>query len=111
MNLPIEQVNEKFETMGLLSNGKPVSFAKFKTFADVHEYGRGRNKLFIVFVGHPRENLFAFYPPQTTKADSLAISYQYYLDTVTTEMKQEYLDENVMWGNKGYPLVYGNLRG
>ena len=109
MNLPVEQVNEKFEAIGLLPNGKPVSFAKFKSVADAHQYGRGRSKLYIVFIGHPRENLFAFYPPQTTKADSLAISYEYYLDTVTTELKQEYLDENVMWGNRGYPVSYGGI--
>lgn len=109
MNLPVEQVNPKFEALGLLPNGKPVSFTKFKQYADAHEYGRGRNKMYIVFVGHPKENLFAFYPPQTTKADSLAIAYEYYLDTVTTTMKQEYLDENVMWGNRGYPLSYGRI--
>ena len=109
MKLPVEQLNEKFEALGLLPNGKPVSFSKFKSIADAHEYGRGRTKLYIVFIGHPKENLFAFYPPQTTKAESLAISYEYYLDTVTTDMKQEYLDENVMWGNRGYPISYGGV--
>ena len=109
MNLPVEQVNEKFEALGLLPNGKPVSFAKFKQYASAHQYGRGSNKLYIIFVGQPRENLFAFYPPHGTKADCLAIAYEYYLDTVATDMKQEYLDENVMWGNKGYPLSYGRI--
>lgn len=109
MRLPLEEVNGKFEALGLLPNGKPVSFNKFKEWADAHEYGRGKGKLYIVFVGHPRENLFAFYPPQGTKAECLKIAYEYYLDTTSTEMKQEYLDENVMWGNKGYPISYGGI--
>ncbi len=110
MNLPVEQVNEKLAWLGLIMDGgKPLSFTGFKNRVDAHEYGRGRSKIYIVFVGHPRENLFAFYPPQTTKADSLRIAYEYYLDTVTTDMKQEYLDGNVMWGNKGYPISYGGI--
>lgn len=110
MNLPVEQVNGKFEVLGLLPNGKPISFAKFKQYADAHLYGRGKDKIYIVYVGIPRQNLFAFYPPRTTKADSLAISYQYYLDTVTTEMKQEYLDKNVVWSTGGYPIFYRKIR-
>jgi hypothetical protein len=40
----------------------------------------------------------------------IQIAYEYLVDTITTKMKQEYLDENVQWGNCGIPLAYGNLR-
>lgn len=110
MNLPIEQVNQKFEELGLLVQGQPVSFNRFKYLCDIHTYGKGSRKLYIFFVGHPKENMFAFYPPTVNKVESLKIAYDYYLDTVLTEMKQEYLDKNVMWGNKGIPLSYSELR-
>jgi hypothetical protein len=106
----IDKINENFEALGLLVNGKPVSFSKFKERADAHAYTRrGVKPIYIVYVGSPRENLFAFYPPRTTKAISLKIAYEYFLDTVTTDMKQEYLDGNVAWGNSGYPLSYGRI--
>ena len=40
----------------------------------------------------------------------LKISYEYLLDTIQTEMKQEFLDGNIIWGNCGIPLAYGDLR-
>lgn len=110
MRLPLEEVNGKFEALGLLPNGKPVSFNKFKEYADAHEYGRGKGKLYIVYVGNPRENLFAFYPPQGTKAECLKVAYGCYLDTVLTESKDQYQFENVMWGNCGYQVSYGGIR-
>jgi hypothetical protein len=32
------------------------------------------------------------------------------VDIATTELKQEYLDGNVLWGNCGYPLQYKDIR-
>jgi len=110
MRLPVEQVRGKLELLGLIINGKPISFKEFKERADVHEYGRGRNKLHIIYIGQPKENLFAFYPPQTTKPEALKISYEYYKDCVESEFMCEYNDENVMWGNCGIPVSYGNVR-
>jgi hypothetical protein len=40
----------------------------------------------------------------------LKIAYEYLVDTITTEMKQEFLDGNIQWGNCGYPLSYGDIR-
>lgn len=111
MSIEVTEVNSKLEAIGdLIKNGKVCSFAQFKQYANVHEYGRGRGKLFIIFVGFPKENMFAFYPPQTTKADALVISYEWLIDTYNTEMKQEFLDDNVMWGDNGIPLSYRGLR-
>ena len=47
---------------------------------------------------------------QYSRVEMVKIAYEYLVDTITTEMKQEYLDENVQWGNCGIPLAYGNLR-
>jgi hypothetical protein len=111
MRLPLPILNQKLKDLGLITDkGQPISFAKFKQLADIHQYGKGQRRLFIIFVGHPRENVFAFYPPTCTRPEMLKIAYEYLLDTITTEMKQEYLDENVMWGNCGIPLNYGAVR-
>jgi hypothetical protein len=64
-----EQIREKMELIGLTVNGKAISFAKFKSIADAHQYGSRSNKIYIVYYGHPRQNLFGFYPPQTTKKE------------------------------------------
>jgi hypothetical protein len=111
MRIPIAILNQKLKDLGLITEtGKPISFAKFKKLCDVHQYGRGKTRLYIIFIGHPRENLFAFYPPTCTKPEMLKISYEYLLDTITTEIKQEFLDTNIQWGNCGYPLCYGDVR-
>ena len=112
MKLPIENINQKINELGLIdSNGKPISFAKFKKLISTHQYGRGQRRLFIMYIyTHPRESLLAFYPPTTTKPKMLKIAYEYLVDTITTDIKQEYLDENIMWGCNGIPIAYGNLR-
>lgn len=110
VKLAVSRIDSKLAALGLVSNGKAITFTEFKKVGDVHQYGRGKNKLYVIYLGSPKENLFAFYPPQTTKKESLEIAYQYFIDIATTEMKQEYLDENVMWGNCGIPISYGSLR-
>jgi hypothetical protein len=88
-----------------------ISFAKFKKLCNIHQYGRGQRRLFIIFVGQPKENLFAFYQPTCTRPEMLKIAYEYLVDTITTDMKQEFLDGNMQWGNCGIPLSYGDVRG
>ena len=109
--LPKAILNEKIKDLGLIDeNDKPISFAKFKQRIDIHQYGKGQRRLFILFIGHPKENLLAFYPPTDTRPSMLKTAYEYLVDTITTSMKQEYEDDNVMWGNCGYPLSYGRVR-
>jgi len=108
--LPFDKVKPKLKQVGLIGeDGKVISLSKFKQVADAHAYGRGANKIYIIYVG-PRDNQFAFYPPQGTKKESLGWSYEYLVDTVETDMMQEWLDGNVMWGNVGIPIGYGNIR-
>jgi hypothetical protein len=111
MRVPIEVVNQKLKDLGLVTeSGKAISFTKFKSIADIHEYGYGKRKVFIIFVLNSRENIFGFYPPTCTRVEMLKISYEYLLDTIGSEIKQEFLDGNIQWGNCGIPLAYGDLR-
>ena len=111
MRIPKAFLNQKLIDMGLIiDNHKPISFAKFKKLCDIHQYGRGQRRLFIIFVGQPKENLFAFYPPTCTRPEMFKIAYEYLVDTITTDMKQEFLDENIQWGNCGIPLSYADVR-
>jgi hypothetical protein len=100
------EVRNKLELLGLIVNNKAVSFTKFKSIADAHQYGSRGNKIYIVFYGHPKENMFAFYPPQTTKKESMDIAYQYYLTMVENADINEFTYGNVCWTDRGYPLNY-----
>ena len=111
MRLSNEALMEKLKALGLIDeNGNPISFSKFKKLVDIHQFGSGSKRLFIFFIGNPKENLIGFYPPTDTRPEMMKICYEYLVDTISTDIKQEYLDENIQWGNCGYPVVYGDLR-
>lgn len=111
MKLPISLLMPKIKDLGLIDEkGEVISFAKFKKLVDIHYYGKGRRKLFVLYVGKPKENCLAFYPPTDRQLEMLKTAYEYLVDTVTTELKQEYMDGNVVWGNCGYPLTYSKIR-
>jgi len=103
------QLKEKMELIGLSVNNKPISFSKFKERADAHQYGSRGNKIYIVYCGLPKENLFGFYPPKTTKQESLQIAYQYYLSVFESEHNNEFTYGNIAWGQNGYTLSYRKL--
>jgi len=105
--LSLEEIIPKLTELGLVNDGKPLSFSAFKKYAEAHPYGR-RPYIYIIFVG-VKNNRFGFYPPKCNKLMSLKIAYQYYID-LFSDMKQEWLDGNVCWGNCGLPLAYGKLR-
>lgn len=110
---PFSEINNELKKQNLIkADGNVVSFAEFKKLANIHQYGRGQRRLFIIFVynSHPKDGMFAFYPPTTNKPEMLSIAYDYLVDVATTDMKQEYLNENVIWGNGGIPLSYGKIR-
>jgi hypothetical protein len=111
MRIPHSLLMFKLKELGLITDsGNTISYSKFKKMVDVHQYGRGKRRLFIIFVGLPKENLIAFYPPTDLKEEMIKISYSYLVDTIETEMKQEFLDGNIMWGDCGYPLSYSPIR-
>ena len=111
MRLSNEALMEKLKALGLIDeNGNAISFSKFKKLVDIHQLGIGRKRLFIFIIGNPKENLIGFYPPTDTRPEMMKICYQYLVDTITTDIKQEYLDGNIQWGNCGIPIGYGDLR-
>jgi len=104
-----KELIEKMELIGLSVQGKPISFGKFKERADAHQYGNRSSKIYIVYIGHPKQNLFGFYPPRTTKKESLEIAYEYYLSVFDNENHNEFTYGSIAWGCNGYTLSYRKL--
>tara|TARA_R110000868_G_scaffold147711_3_gene369271 strand:+ start:821 stop:1147 length:327 start_codon:yes stop_codon:yes gene_type:complete len=104
-----DEILAKMELIGLTKEGKAISFNQFKKIADPHQYGNRGNKIYIVYCGLPKENLFGFYPPRTTKKESLEIAYQYYLSIFEDQDINEFAYGNIKWGDTGYPISYRKL--
>ena len=106
MKLPFSILKKKLNEAGLTKDkGEVITFAKFKKLVTIDQYGKGKGRLFILFVGEPKENLFAFYPMTDTRPNMLKEAYGYLVD-----IKEAYDSEDVVWGNCGYPLKYGKIR-
>jgi len=103
----------EFKTIGLITeNNKPISKKAFKERASVHQYGRGKSMLNVMyFFIHPKECIYGFYPQYQgdSKATCLTNAYQMYLDLLNGEM-DEVDCNNIQRGNTGIPIGYGNLR-
>lgn len=104
----------KLKELGVYDNTNEclVSLNRFKNdYADVHVYGRGRNKRFIVFVGHPKQNMFGCYIITNITTKASAIREAYYMLNELLEGNKELLDDcYIQWGNSGVPLSYGSIR-
>jgi hypothetical protein len=103
----------KLKELGVYDNTNEclVSLNRFKNdYADVRVYGRGMNKRFIVFVGHPKQNMFGVYVnPVNTKANAIKEAYCMLTDLLNGD--KDLLDcEDVMWGNSGIPMTYHGIR-
>ena len=108
-NMNTDEILAKMELIGLTKEGKAISFNQFKKIADPHQYGNRGNKIYIVYYGHPKENMFGFYPPQTTKKESLMIAYQYLLSALEDPFMSEFEFGDIAWGDRGYPISYRKL--
>ena len=104
-----DEILAKKELIGLTKEGKAISFNQFKKIADPHQYGSRGNKIYIVYYGHPKQNMFGFYPPQTTKKESLMIAYQYLLSALEDPFMSEFEFGDIAWGDRGYPISYRKL--
>jgi len=102
-------LQEKLKALGLINNEIPVTLKEFKEAVSIHDYGQGRTKRKILYVGHSKENCFAFYPEiETTNPMVLKECYTYYTELVNGNF--EMVDDGyVAWGNSGYPLVYAKI--
>jgi hypothetical protein len=108
MRLTKEQLIENLKLLGLvgLENDKPISYSGFKNRASIHKYGK-KNK--IVFVGHPKQNLFGFYVLFDNDTNAMKEAYRMFCKLASGNMV-DYNYDNIQWGNAGIPLGYGDLR-
>lgn len=109
-----DRVMRDFKELGMLgADNKPISRNKFNKLASVHTYGRGRKALKIYyFYKDTHVKIYGFYPSQGTKAENLQECYQWYLDIVSgnVEPLDGRFNRDVVFGNSGIPLAYGDLR-
>lgn len=106
--LYIPFLHEKLKAIDMLKDCKPVTFKAFKEMIDIHDYGRGVSKLKIMYMGHPKENCFAFYPERNPNTIALKECYENYVAIINGDWRP--LDNgDVVWGNSGYPLMYADI--
>jgi hypothetical protein len=105
-----DKIMRDWETIGLIKKGKLISKKAFNELASVHLYGKQTNNLRIIFFGHPRENMYGFYPKfRENQAKQLLAIYQWCINVIDGDMS--YFDfQYIQFGNCGIPLSYGNLR-
>ena len=108
MKLSNEQLVDNLKLLGLvnLSTNKPISYSGFKNRASVHKYGDSYK---IVFVGHPKQNLFGFYVMYGNDSQVMKEAYDMFISLVKGNM-EDYNEGDVQWGNGGIPIGYGGLR-
>lgn len=108
MKLSKEQLIDNLKVLGLVSiqDNKPISYSGFKNRASIHQYG---NSYKIVFVGHPKQNLFGFYVQYNNDSKVMKEAYEMFVKLAKGDM-DDYNYDDVQWGNAGIPLGYGNLR-
>lgn len=106
-------VMNEFKKIGLVKeNGSAISKKEFKEQASIHQYGRGKHMLNVLyFYSHPKECIYGFYPQLQgdSKAECLTNAYRMYINLLNGEMDDFDCDE-IQRGNCGIPIGYGNLR-
>lgn len=107
-----DRVLRDWNEIGLLKNGKALSFTAFGKQADINEYtsffmGR-RTKMRILLFRTSKDIIYGFYPTNVTKLGDIKESYQWYLDTVTG-ITEHLNDKLIQFGNRGIPMSYCNL--
>jgi len=102
--LTLEEAKQKLIDSGLLVNNKLVSFKKFKELCRAEQYTGYRTKVYVIYFYCGNHEWLGFYPPMTGKAESLKISYEYLKD-----FDQNYMDTNIVWGNRGIPIGYRKM--
>lgn len=104
-----DRMIQHFESLGLIKNGKPISKTAFGKLADIHQYGRGRNSYYIWYFRNTKETIYGFYPMQGNKKEQLDECYKYLCELVSGNM-EPFDSKDVMFGNRGFPIVYSKLQ-
>jgi hypothetical protein len=106
-------IMNEFKTLGLLgANNEPMSKSLFKNQASVHQYGKGKSMLNVLyFYGNSKECIYGFYPQfrGDSKAKCLENAYQMYLDLLNGDM-DDFDCNDIQRGNCGIPIGFSDLR-
>jgi len=108
----IKQLQAKLQKLGILNeDNEPILYSAFKNRASIHKYRAREGVLKIVFVGHPKENLFGFYASFANDNDVNVMREAYKnLKLIASGKLEPHENDEVQWGNCGIPLAYGKLR-
>ena len=87
---------------------KPISFTKFISLANIHEYGR-RNSCHRIYFFGVRDFLIGFYTTKAPKKDNNKEAYKMYLDFINGDVT-DFDNGFIQLGNCGIPIGYGDLR-
>jgi hypothetical protein len=100
------EIMDKFKSLGLIVNDKPISLNAFKKLCDMHYYGRSYK---ILFIHNAKDNMLGFYLMKVPNTLYIKESYDMFKQMVAGDMSfMEY--DAVQWGNCGIPIQYGDLR-
>jgi len=102
-------MNEMSE-IGLLPMMKPLTKTAFVELMDLHQYGKGKRKLYIGHFGDKMNGMISFYPrfAGDTKARFLKQAYENYQQVLNGNMSLIDTDM-VQRGNSGVPIAYGDI--
>jgi len=93
----------------LKPNDKPLSKKEFADKLDIHQYGRGKNRLFILLLRNSINIMYGFYPTTDTRPKMIAEAYKWYTEIIEGNLNS-FDDGDVQFGNRGIPIHYADLR-
>lgn len=101
-----ERVMRDWTELGLVKEGKVITFKAFKEYVNIVTYGKQINNLRIGFVGVPKENYYKFYPIENGNKQ-LQLRQMYEMYKYTLEENMYYLDnKGIQFGTFGIHISY-----
>lgn len=103
-----DRMMRDFKEVGLMIGGRAISKTTFKEQMDIHQYGKGKSKLFKGFFGSKMMGMFSFdcVCQGDTKAQFITDSYNALKSIINGDMTP--VDDGIVKrGNSGVPLTYG----
>ncbi len=109
----LDRAKRHFAQLGLLIDGEPVTKNKFKGLADIHQYGRGKSMLNIIFFHGFFDNdkvMYGFYPicKGDSKARCINNAYDMFIEFLNGE-SDDFDCGDIQFGNRGIPICYGDI--
>ena len=84
--------------------------AFIRDYADAHLYGKRGSGTYVIYVGHPRKNMFGIQAPShSTKSQAFLFAYQVMQELLNGDVT--HIDTgHVKWYNTGIPVVLNTSR-